>query len=114
AALAGVDLAGFDNEPPLALSFGQQKRVALAAVMAMESRLLAMDEPTAGQDYRHYMEFMRTVLGISESFLFITHDLDLAISFANRVWLMAQGHIVADGPPHEALADPERLSDCRL
>ena len=101
------NLAGKEKDPPLALSFGQQKRVSIAAVLAMRSRILVMDEPTAGQDYQNYMNFMDAILQMPgfEAILFITHDVDLAVIYANRVLLMGDGQVVADGPPQEALAD---------
>ena len=73
--------------PPLALSFGQQKRVSIASVLSMRSRVLMMDEPTAGQDYWNYKSFMDTILQTKgfDSIIFITHDLDLALIYANRV-----------------------------
>jgi energy-coupling factor transporter ATP-binding protein EcfA2 len=115
-ALQIVNLEGQIGDPPLALSFGQQKRVSIAAILAMRSRILVMDEPTAGQDYRNYMNFMDAILQLPgfEAILFITHDVDLAVIFANRVLLVAGGSLVADGPPHEVLADRQRLEDCRL
>jgi energy-coupling factor transporter ATP-binding protein EcfA2 len=111
-----VNLSGRENDPPLALSFGQQKRVSIAAILAMHSRILVMDEPTAGQDYRNYMEFMDAILKLPnfKAILFITHDVDLAVIFASRVLLVNQGTVVADGPPHVVLGDPERLSLNRL
>jgi len=111
-----VNLSGKENDPPLALSFGQQKRVSIAAILAMRSRILVMDEPTAGQDYRNYMEFMDAILKLPnfEAILFITHDVDLAVIFANRVLLVNQGTVVADGPPQVVLGNPERLSHNRL
>jgi len=111
-----VRLNGLEEYPPLALSFGQQKRVSIAAILAMRSRILVMDEPTAGQDYANYMAFMESILQMEgfEAVLFITHDLDLAISYANRVILVHDGTIAADGPPAEVLADGERLDRCRL
>jgi energy-coupling factor transport system ATP-binding protein len=114
-ALASVDLTGYEERPPLALSFGQQKRIGIAAILTMESRILVMDEPTAGQDYRHYHEFMRDILRTALSAaVFITHDLDLAITYANRVWLIADGRLVADGSPQEVLADADLVTRCRL
>ena len=111
-----VNLNGLEDYPPLGLSFGQQKRVSIAAVLAMRSKILVMDEPTAGQDYANYMAFMDSILRMPgfEAILFITHDLDLAICFANRVILVYEGGIAGDGPPTEVLADSELLRRCRL
>jgi energy-coupling factor transporter ATP-binding protein EcfA2 len=115
-ALRIVNLEDKVGDPPLALSFGQQKRVSIAAILAMRSRILVMDEPTAGQDYQNYMNFMDAILQLPgfEAILFITHDVDLAVIYANRVLLVAQGKLVADGTPHEVLGDARRLDDCRL
>ncbi len=111
-----VNLKGREKDPPLALSFGQQKRVSIAAILAMRSRILVMDEPTAGQDYRNYMDFMDAILGLPnfEAILFITHDVDLAVIYATRVLLVNQGKIVADGPPEQVLGDAGRLQSNRL
>jgi len=115
-ALQIVNLVDKEKDPPLALSFGQQKRVSIAAILAMRSRILVMDEPTAGQDYQNYMSFMDAILQLPgfEAILFITHDVDLAVIYANRVLLVADGKVVADGSPHEVLADRARLEACRL
>jgi energy-coupling factor transporter ATP-binding protein EcfA2 len=111
-----VNLGGLEDYPPLALSFGQQKRVSIAAILAMRSKILVMDEPTAGQDYENYMAFMDSILQMPgfEAILFITHDLDLAICYASRVILMHEGQIAGDGPPAEVLADSDLLQRCRL
>ena len=115
-ALRIVNLSDKLQDPPLALSFGQQKRVSIAAILAMRSKILVMDEPTAGQDYQNYMNFMDAILGLPgfEAVLFITHDVDLAVIYANRVLLVADGRLVADGSPHEVLRDFKRLEACRV
>jgi energy-coupling factor transport system ATP-binding protein len=115
-ALHIVNLTDNEKDPPLALSFGQQKRVSIAAILAMRSRILVMDEPTAGQDYFNYINFMDAILQMPgfEAILFITHDIDLAVIYANRVLLMADGGLVADGSPMEVLSDFERIKACRL
>ena len=115
-AIQTVHLEEEMQTPPLALSFGQQKRVSIAAVLAMRSRILMMDEPTAGQDYWNYVAFMDAILQMPgfDSILFITHDVDLAVIYANRILLIYNGSIVADGPPQEVLRDEERLRDCRV
>ncbi len=116
AAVDILNLNGLEDYPPLGLSFGQQKRVSIAAILAMRSKILVMDEPTAGQDYKNYMAFMNAILGLPdfEAILFITHDVDLAVCYANRVLLVHQGTIAADGPPAEVLADFELLRRCRV
>jgi ABC-type cobalt transport system, ATPase component len=102
--------------PPLALSFGQQKRVSIASVLSMRSRILMMDEPTAGQDYWNYQSFMDTILQMPgfDSIIFITHDLDLALTYANRIIVLFDGEIVADGAPQDVLLDTDRLLQWRL
>ena len=115
-ALRIVNLVEREQDPPLALSFGQQKRVSIAAILAMRSRILVMDEPTAGQDYWNYMSFMDSILQMPgfEAILFITHDVDLAVIYANRVLMIGNGTLVADGPPQEVLRDFDRLKANRL
>ncbi len=115
-ALKTVNLVENEQDPPLAMSFGQQKRVSIAAILAMHSHILVMDEPTAGQDYQNYMNFMDSILQMPgfEAILFITHDVDLAVIYANRVLLIADGRLVADGKPEEVLRDFDRLEACRL
>ncbi len=119
-ALRLVNLPDAGSLPPLALSFGQQKRVTIACVAAMRSRILALDEPTAGQDFFNYMSFMDGLMQAADldsrfdAFIFITHDVDLAVIFATRVILMSQGRIAADGPPETVLADEDLLSRCRV
>jgi energy-coupling factor transport system ATP-binding protein len=111
-----VNLGGLEEYPPLALSFGQQKRVSIAAILAMRSKILVMDEPTAGQDYANYMAFMDSILQMPgfQAIVFITHDLDLAICYANRVILMYEGEVAGDGPPEKVLSDSDLLRRCRL
>jgi energy-coupling factor transport system ATP-binding protein len=115
-ALRIVNLSDKEKDPPLALSFGQQKRVSIAAILAMRSRILVMDEPTAGQDYANYMNFMDSILQLPgfEAVLFITHDVDLAVIYANRILLIANGRLVDDGSPQEVLRDFEQLKTNRL
>jgi energy-coupling factor transport system ATP-binding protein len=102
--------------PPLALSFGQQKRISIAAILAMRSRILMMDEPTAGQDYWNYMAFMDGILRMPgfDAILFITHDVDLAVVYANRVLLVYGGLLMADGTPYEVLKDETLLRQSRV
>jgi len=102
--------------PPLALSFGQQKRISIAAVLAMRSRILMMDEPTAGQDYWNYNTFMDSILQMPgfDCVIFITHDVDLAVVYANRVLLLFDGYLAADGKPQDVMKDEKLLRSCRV
>jgi energy-coupling factor transporter ATP-binding protein EcfA2 len=115
-AIHTVHLESELQSPPLALSFGQQKRISIAAVLSMRSRILMMDEPTAGQDYWNYLAFMDSILQMPgfDAIMFITHDVDLAVIYANRIILVYDGTIVADGPPNVVLADEARLTQCRI
>ena len=111
-----VNLSGMEEIPPLSLSFGQQKRVSIAAVLAMRSKILVMDEPSAGQDYRNYIDFMDAILQLPnfDAILFITHDIDLAVIYANRVLMVNDGRLVADGKPQDILKDYDHLRKNRL
>ena len=109
-------LEGIHDRPPLSLSFGQQKRLALAIALALEPSTLILDEPSAGQDHQTAESFMREVLAIPglESIYFITHDVDLALTHADRILLFRDGRIVADGPPKEVIVDEARWRYCNL
>jgi len=115
-AIMTVNLKSEMEMPPLALSFGQQKRISIAAILAMRSRILVMDEPTAGQDYWNYQAFMDAILQMPgfDAVIFITHDVDLAVIYANRIILVYQGEIVADGKPQEVLKDEALLRSCHV
>jgi energy-coupling factor transporter ATP-binding protein EcfA2 len=109
-------LEGILERPPLSLSFGQQKRLALAIALALEPSTLILDEPSAGQDHQTAEGFMREVLAIPrlESVYFITHDVDLALTHADRILLFRDGRIVADGLPKEVIVDLARWRACNL
>lgn len=115
-AMQAVQVDQFETRSPLSLSFGQQKRVAIASILSMQSRILLLDEPTAGQDYRSYISFMEHLRALPDldALLFITHDLDLALRFTQRVLLLKDGVLIADGPPLQVLADPTVLEACNL
>ena len=115
-AIKTVNLEEYADSPPLALSYGQQKRVSIASILSMRSRVLVMDEPTAGQDYWNYRSFMDSILEMPgfDSIVFITHDVDLAVVYANRILLLSNGKLMADGTPEEVLGDEETLKACRV
>ena len=115
-AMDALRRVGLDEEenildrPPLTLSFGQQKRLALAIALALQPRTLILDEPSAGQDHRTAEAFMAAIAAIPglESVYFITHDVDLALTHADRILVLRDGRIVADGPPATVVEDAER------
>ena len=110
------ELDDIRTRPPLALSFGQQKRLALAIALALRPETLILDEPSAGQDHRTAEAFMREVLAIPglRSLYLVTHDVDLALTHADRILLFREGRVVADGPPKEVIADTARWTACNL
>jgi len=111
-----LDLEDIRTRPPLALSFGQQKRLALAIALGLRPATLILDEPSAGQDHRTAEAFMREVLAIEglRSLYFVTHDVDLALTHADRILLFREGRVVADGPPMDVVADTARWKACNL
>ncbi|MBF8289795.1 MAG: ABC-type cobalt transport system, ATPase component [Chloroflexi bacterium] len=119
AALRRTSLDELDDildRPPLTLSFGQQKRLALAIALALEPPTLILDEPSAGQDHRTARSFMAEVLAIPdlESIYLVTHDVDLALTHASRILLFMDGQVVADGPPALVVEDVDRWIACNL
>ncbi len=111
-----IDLEGIRERPPLTLSFGQQKRLALAIALALRPRTLILDEPSSGQDHRTATAFLAAVRAISgiESLYLITHDVDLALTHADRILLVRDGTVVADGPPATVIEDEDRWRSCNL
>jgi energy-coupling factor transport system ATP-binding protein len=111
-----ADLEGILDRPPLTLSFGQQKRLALAIALALRPPTLILDEPSAGQDHRTSRLFMDEVVAIPglESLYLVTHDVDLALTHADRILLFREGQVVADGPPAAVIANEERWIACNL
>ena len=115
-AIKTVNMGEYADSPPLALSYGQQKRVSIASILSMRTRVLVMDEPTAGQDYWNYRFFMDSIFEMPGfgSIVFITHDVDLAVVYANRILLLSEGELVSDGSPPEVMADEKMLNRCRV
>lgn len=96
------------QRPPHTLSYGQQRRLTVALALAMRPKTLILDEPTAGQDLHTTATFMERVLAALGSVYFITHDVDLALTSADRIVIVDGGRIVADASPAE-LAHQERV-----
>ena len=109
-ALETCGLAPFKTWPVSALSHGQKKRVTIAAALALEPDILILDEPTAGQDFRHYTEFMEFIRGLNRAgrtILLITHDMHLALEYVPRAVVLSEGEIIADSSPARILVDDD-------
>jgi len=117
-ALEVCGLYPFRNWPVSALSYGQKKRLTIASMLVQQSSLLILDEPTAGQDYRHYTEFMEFLLGLNRkqniSLILITHDMHLMLEYTTRAVVLSEGVCVADGEPSRILTDDAIIEQASL
>lgn len=99
----------FRNWPISALSYGQKKRVTIASILVMNPDIIILDEPTAGQDYRHYTEIMEFLKEINKNsgitIVMITHDMHLMLEYTDRALVIAEGQLLADEKPSEVLTD---------
>jgi len=102
-------LTRFINWPISALSYGQKKRVTIADALVLDPQIIILDEPTAGQDWRHYtdiMEFLASLNRLGVTVLMITHDMHLCLEYARRALVFSGGELLADKPAYEVLSDP--------
>ncbi|KFN04057.1 ATP-binding cassette domain-containing protein [Bacillus clarus] len=116
-ALRICGLYPFRNWPIQALSYGQKKRLTIASVLTTKPKLIILDEPTAGQDYYHYKQFMSCIRRLAEkhiAFIFITHDMNLALEYADRAVVLHKGKIIADDFVSVVLANPLTLQTANL
>lgn len=98
----------FRNWPVSALSFGQKKRVTIASVLVQDPELIILDEPTAGQDFKHYteiMEFLRKLNERGVTVVMITHDMHLMLEYTNRAIVVADGQLLTIDTPAKVLTD---------
>ena len=111
-------LSGMKNWPVSALSYGQKKRVTIASLLVTQPKVMILDEPTAGQDFRHYREIMEFLDELNRKMgltvVFITHDMHLAIEYTDRVIVMADGEKIADGDVFRVLSNEAVLQRAHL
>jgi len=103
--------------PISALSYGQKKRVTIADALVLEPQIIILDEPTAGQDWRHYTDIMEFLVGLNKlgvTVLMITHDMHLCLEYARRALVFTGGELLADRPAYEVLSDPELAARANL
>lgn len=107
----------FRKWPVSALSFGQKKRVTIASILALDPQMIILDEPTAGQDYRHYteiMEFLNELHGRGITVVMITHDMHLMLEYAQRAVVFSGGQVIADDTSANILTNPEIIGRANL
>ncbi len=107
----------FRNWPVSALSFGQKKRVTIASILVLDPKLIILDEPTAGQDYRHYteiMEFLKELNRQGITVVMITHDMHLMLEYADRAVVFSNGAVIADDTGAKILTSPEIIERASL
>ena len=110
-------LSPFVEWPISALSYGQRKRVTIAAILALDPEVLILDEPTAGQDFKHYseiMHFLEEINATGVTVIMITHDMHLMLEYTDRAIVVAGGKIIADGATSAIMTDDEVIEAANL
>ncbi|BCY19222.1 cobalt ABC transporter ATP-binding protein [Leptolinea sp. HRD-7] len=108
-ALRAVQMDAFGDRNPYRLSGGEKKRIAIATVLSMDPDILVFDEPTAGLDPRARRELIQLLQTLPQTLMIATHDLDLVELLTERMIIMNNGRIVADGPARLLLKEEELL-----
>ncbi|MFC0301813.1 ABC transporter ATP-binding protein [Virgibacillus soli] len=108
----------FRNWPISALSFGQKKRVTIASILVLQPEVLILDEPTAGQDLRHYTEIMEFLTHLNHShgvtIMMITHDMHLMLEYTPRAIAILDGQVIADDTAVHILTNPSVVEKTNL
>lgn len=110
-------LMPFIDWPISALSYGQKKRVTIASILVLDPKIIILDEPTAGQDFKHYTEIMEFLIKINKlgvTVILITHDMHLMIEYTPRAIVLADGQIIADTQASIILTDKEVIEKANL
>lgn len=110
-------LTPFRKWPISALSFGQKKRVTIASILVLDPEVIILDEPTAGQDFKHYsdiMEFVNEVNRLGVAIILITHDMHLMLEHTTRSIVISGGEKIADTRPSEILTDNQVIESANL
>ncbi len=110
-------LSPFISWPISALSYGQKKRVTIASILVLDPCILILDEPTAGQDYRHYsdiMDFLREINHLGITIILITHDMHLMLEYTPRALVLSGGLKIADTRASDVLTDLHVIQQANL
>ncbi len=116
-ALARVGMSGFEKKAPHHLSGGQKKRVAIAGILAMKPEIMVLDEPTAGLDPQGVVDLSKLLRELNDEGITIiisTHEVDLVPNYAEKVFVLVDGLLIAEGTPKEIFAKPEILQQANL
>ena len=107
----------FRNWPVSALSYGQKKRVTIASILVLKPEMILLDEPTAGQDLKHYTEIMDFLSDLNRqgvTVVLITHDMHLMLEYTPRAIVFHGGQVIADQTAAEVLNSPEIVEEAHL
>ena len=107
----------FRNWPISALSFGQKKRVTIASILVLNPEVIILDEPTAGQDFKHYSEIMEFLVELNKqdiTIIMITHDMHLMLEYTNNVVVLSNGEKIADDTAINILTNNEVIEKANL
>lgn len=107
----------FRNWPVSALSYGQKKRVTIASILALKPKMIILDEPTAGQDFKHYTEIMDFLIELNKTgitIMFITHDMHLMLEYTPRAIVFNNGQVIADDSSVNILNNEEIVETAHL
>jgi energy-coupling factor transporter ATP-binding protein EcfA2 len=112
-ALDVTGISGLKDKPPYELSGGQQQRAAIAAVLAMQPKVMILDEPTSFLDPKSALEILEVISDLNKNLgitiILVEHRLDIVSQHANRVIVMDDGRIVLDGTPKDVYGEHARL-----
>jgi cobalt/nickel transport system ATP-binding protein len=114
AALERVGAAHLAGKAPYHLSGGEKRRVAIATVLSMSPDILVMDEPTNGLDPYARRQLISLLKEFTHTKIFTSHDLDMVLELCERVIVLKEGEVRADGPALEIFRDEALLAECRL
>ena len=112
-----VGMSGFEDKTPHHLSGGQQKRVAIAGIVAMRPDIMILDEPTAGLDPEGVDKVLDILNNLNKegiSIVISSHDIEMVNEFADKIYVLYDGEIIASGDKHEIFSDKELLKKAHL
>lgn len=115
--IAGVD-EGLFKEHPFFLVKGLRQRIAIASILSLKPKVIIVDEPTTGQDYKQSIEVMEFLRMLNEEWghtiIIVTHEMDIVAQYAKRVVVMNDGRVLTDGTVKEVFSTPELLEKANV